>query len=97
MSVTLDKGDTAGYDFTTFDANGFSGDPTTVTLTIEDPDGLKVDHIWPTTGSIRVSLGVFHYQEVVQKSGWWFWHWKGVGNIDTAEEGTFYVAPSNFP
>jgi hypothetical protein len=65
---------------------GAAADPTTVTLTVQAPDGTTTTpaHSNPSTG---------RYEAVVtlDQAGVWVYRWEGTGVIDAAEEGAIGV------
>jgi len=87
-----DVGDVATLDFTV-ELDEVLTDPTTITLTITDPDG------GVTTKSLadvtRVSAGVYTYDQPVTIVGDWRYTWLTTGTVATAESGTFTALPTD--
>lgn len=71
----------------TFNVDGVATNPTTVTLTLEQPDGVTSDLTGPqldnpTTGSFRRDV-------LVSQAGQWKFRWVGTGAAAGAEQGSF--------
>jgi hypothetical protein len=69
-------------------------DPTTVTVRIEDPDGVVtvIEHADIT----RVSLGVYEVDVLVNREGTWWYRFEGDGDLVTAGDDRFRVMDSRF-
>lgn len=80
-------GDLARLTVTFRDLEGALVDPTTVTLTIQDPANVET-----TPGSIvNDSTGVYHYDLNLTAAGTWFYRWTGTGAAQAAQEGQITV------
>ncbi len=81
---------------TTFTVDGTPTDPTTVTLTVQEPDGTKSDYVYLTHPEVvRDSAGVYRADITVDQAGLWAWSWKGTGTAAGVDDGAFSVAVSN--
>lgn len=80
------------------DINGTAADPTTVLLTLRQPDGTLQHYGWPLTAAdgllTRETLARFYRDVTVDQSGYWDWRLASTGDPETAEEGRFWVRPS---
>lgn len=74
-------------DFT--DINGNATDPTTVTLTIREPDGTLVTKTDAELSNPQVGQWTFDY--TITKPGRHIVRWEGTGALVTAEEAEFYA------
>ena len=70
-------------------------DPSAIVLYILDPAGTETTQTYPGQ-VVRDSVGEYHYDLVVPKSGTWFYKFTGTGTgISTAsQDGSFAVQPS---
>jgi len=67
-------------------------DPTTVTLSILNPDGTTRSYSWAGGTVTRVSQGVFTVT-VNDEPGTYYYHWLGTGAVATAQDGSYtYLA-----
>lgn len=73
--------------------NGQPLDPTAVTLTVQDPTGVKTTY---SGGQVtHDSTGVYHVDvDTTGKAGTWSYEWKSTGTGQAAFFGTFVVDPS---
>lgn len=90
-----DKGDLVRLSVNFKDLLGVDADPTTVTLSIIDPDeGAPVGIALPPI--VKDSIGNYHHDFNVTKVGEYRYEWKGTGTIQSVEVGQFTVKPSRF-
>lgn len=85
-------GSEARLEGTFSDASGALGDPTTVTVMVQDPTGSKVTY---TTGIVRDSIGVYHFNLLLTKSGTWVYKFKGSGGLNAASVDTSFPVGSS--
>lgn len=73
----------------TFSVAGTPTDPTTVTLTVTDPEGTET----PYTGVelTNSAVGVYSRNVVCDKAGEWTYEWVGTGDVEDAQAGTWTV------
>ena len=81
--------------------DGSPADPTTLTLTIEHPDGTKDEIIsnnplTPTAPVIRTGIGVYKADIELDAIGRWTYWWVGTGTAAGANDGEFYVTSRLF-
>lgn len=67
---------------------GLPADPTTVTLYVEQPGAATVTPYTTLNGVVKDSVGVYHYDLLLNLSGTWWWAWVGVGAIVAAQPDT---------
>lgn len=72
MSCEYYEGDTITLQATFRDIAGDLVDPSTVTLTVEDPDGNQT-----TPSTTNPSVGVYEAQVDLDLAGWWSYRWEG--------------------
>jgi hypothetical protein len=81
-----------------FTTAGAATDPTTVTLTIERPDGTLLVYGWPASGAngtlTRESAGRFYIDVTYDLAGNWEYRLEGTGAVVAAEEGRVKVSRS---
>src|SRR3954467_12903300 len=65
-------------------------DPTTVTLTVTDPDGTAVTYTYPAT-IVKVSTGVYTKDVSCPKPGQWQYVWTGTGTVSDVSDGGWEV------
>lgn len=95
---TYDIGDRIGVEMQFYDANGAPADPNIVRFKYIDGSGNSVTVTAPNASiSHVIGSGYYLWSTVGMIPGMWHWRWEGEGGIDTAEEGSFRILPSNFP
>lgn len=71
-------------------------DPTTVTLTVEDPAGVKTAYVYGVAvGLVRTALGQYYMNIPLAIAGMWRFRWDGGGVLPTAGETALSVAASS--
>ena len=80
---------------TTYTNNGTPTDPTTVTLRIKANGSLSV-LVFGSSGIVKDSTGVYHYDYTTSASGTVYYRWEGTGTVTAAAESNFIAGPSNF-
>jgi hypothetical protein len=74
-------------------SSGVVADPTTVTLKIKDPSKSAMTY---TSGWVKDSTGVYHFDLTLTKPGAWYYRWIGTGTVVAAAEGSLTVQKSEF-
>src|SRR4051794_15649354 len=75
---------------------GVLTDPTTLTATVKDPSGTVTTYIYGTDSAlVKISTGTFHLDVDATAAGTWNVRLASTGNGKGAEQGAFYVNPSN--
>ena len=75
-----------------FTVGGTNTDPTTISLTVQDPTGTNTSY---TTGDVtKASTGSYYKDVTVNIEGTWAWRWAGTGSVIAADEGFFHVLES---
>jgi hypothetical protein len=69
----------------TFKVDGTLTDPTTVTLQILGPGGGETTYTYAGGDITRESLGVFHYDRILDDEGVWKGYMVGTGDCRAAE------------
>lgn len=96
MIDTYDKSDLVRVPVTFRNAAETPTDPTTVTFYFKTPAGEETSYVYGTDVElVRDSAGVFHVDVLADEPGMWVWRWKGTGLVAQADEGQFYVQPSD--
>lgn len=90
--ATYDIGDVVKLTGTFRDVDGDLANPTTVTLTVLEPDGTT-----STPSASSSSTGIYTATVTIDQSGTWRYRWEGTGDVVTAEEGSFDVRPRRVP
>lgn len=92
------RGQTVALTFSFTDAAGVAANPTTVTCTVEEPDGTETTYTDATTPAIsNPSTGSFQLLLAPDVSGMWSYRAKGVtGTTVAVVEGQFSVLTSVF-
>lgn len=87
--MTYEVGDIAVITVSFTDANGAPADPTTVILTIRNPDNTIST---PAVG--HAATGLYTYSLTITQSGVYLYQWAGTGAIVAVVEGSVVVNPS---
>lgn len=78
---------------TTFTVDDTPTDPTSVTLTVQKPDGTQTDYVHGTDPEVvKDSTGVYHADIEADQAGLWVWAWTGTGAAHGVDEGSFSVS-----
>ena len=71
---------------------GSETNPTSLVLTVKEPDGTIVAKLWPTPAEVTNDApGKFHFDFPITKAGRHIVNWTGVGAVATASENEFYA------
>ena len=77
------------------DASGVNTNPTTTTLAVVEPDGVKTTYTYGVDGALTNSAaGKFSITLIGTKVGRHEWRWAGTGAVTAADTGVFYVEGS---
>ena len=78
-----------------FRTDGADADPTTVTLTVQRPDGTQLVYGWPSAGAdgtlVREAAGRFYADIPLDQAGTWAYKLRGTGTVAAVEEATLRV------
>lgn len=81
-----------------FHVEGADTDPTSVTLTVQQPDGVLLIYGWPAPGVsgtlTREAVGRFYADVTYTLAGNWDYRLEGTGAVVAAEEGRVRVSKS---
>lgn len=91
LIAAYDKGDIVPLTATFRNAAGVLTNPTTVALTIIDPEGVEAS---PTPDND--STGAYSHDLTLTKSGLWQYRWAGTGAVAEVEEGALYARSTRF-
>lgn len=92
MANTYNIGDTV-YLPSTFAVSGVATDPTTITLTIKEPDGTSTDYTYALSQVTKSATGIYYKNFSPDQVGMHFYCWTGTGTVATAQEDWFMVKP----
>ena len=77
-----------------FTVLGSLTDPTTVALTVKDPNGTKTTYTYAASQVLKDSIGSYHFDVTPTISGSWFYGWQSTGTAAADSEAFFTVLPS---
>ena len=66
-------------------------DPTTLTITVEDPSGNLDSYTYAAAQVAKTSTGVYYYDLALDEAGTWSYRWVSTGAALGADEGQFEV------
>lgn len=90
--MSYEIGDIARLKVTFTDITGALADPTTITVTVQFPDGTQT--IYPLPPIVRSSIGLYYYDLTITQAGEHFYKWTGTGAIMAVGEGSIQVDAS---
>jgi hypothetical protein len=80
----------------TFAQNGIAVDPTTVSVVLRRPDGIKRTYVYGTDAEvIRQATGIYYLEYPTVLAGQHWYRWSSTGNGASAGEKAFVIEPSN--
>ena len=91
VTSAFDIGDLKTLSVTFTNIAGANTDPTSVTLTIKEPDGTITTKIVESGGVIKDSTGKYHFDFAITKAGRHIVNWLGAGTVAEATETEFYA------
>ena len=74
-----------------FSVGGVATDPSTVTLTVKEPDGTETAYTYAGGGVTKAATGSYYKDVTADAAGLWAWEWVGTGNAAAAASGAFRV------
>lgn len=77
----------------TFEVDSVATDPTTVSLIVQDPDGVDTTYTYPASVS-KSATGVYYYDLTLSAAGLYCYRWVGTGAAAAVEEGNIQSAES---
>lgn len=93
MDALIGTGVTTTQEFR--DESGDLADPTTVTMTVREPDGTTTTYVYLTDPEVeRDAEGVFSFSIVPDAAGLWGFRWLGTGTVPLASEEFVTITPS---
>ncbi len=78
------------------DADSVAVDPTTIALTVLEPDATETEYTYASGDIERDSTGTYFYDLTVDQAGIHFYKWSAGGAYVAVDEGSFKVDKSNF-
>jgi hypothetical protein len=92
MGDLLEVGEPAVLEclFEDLDTNDPS-DPTTVTLTVTDPNGVSVTFTSPDAELENPSVGLWRHLHIMDVRGLWTYRFEGTGNVTAGDSGSVFV------
>lgn len=88
-------GDTITLSCTFKNASAVNTDPTTISLTIQDPSGNDATYTYALAQLTRSAAGIYTYDLAVDEQGVWEYRWVGTGTVGQADQGSLTVIPQN--
>lgn len=76
--------------------SGAPADPSTVTLKVQDPEGVETVYTYALGEITRTGVGAYSIAVAVAKAGFWTYRWEGTGTVYAAQEARFNVDGSIF-
>jgi len=89
-------GDTIRVKATFKDADDALSDPSTVTVTVYEPDGTETDYTLTGGGVQKESTGVYYADITPTQAGIHWYRFSSTGNPALIEEANFFVVPDSF-
>lgn len=98
MSSTVTFADTGGAQTVTVtqqfkNAAGTLVDPTTISITVTDPQGGQITYTFALAQVVKVSTGIYSMTIPALLDGLWSFFWIATGSGATVQAGTFTVEP----
>ena len=75
----------------TFTVGGVATDPTTVVMTVKEPDNTETVYTYALSQITKDSTGVYHKDISTDQVGWHFWEMYGTGACEAATQGSFEI------
>ena len=76
---------------TVFTVSGVDTDPSTVTLTVQDPSGNSDVYTYALGQVTKDSTGHYHKDITADEEGHWWYQWKATGAVEAVDEDHFEV------
>lgn len=95
-SNTYDLNDCVKFSVTFTDSAGTATDPTTVTLKLQDPNGVDTTYTYALAQVAKSGTGAYYKTMTITTAGEWYYRWEGAGAIVAAAEAMIYVRQSEF-
>lgn len=97
MANTYDVGDSVRIS-SKFTVLRVAEDPTTVVLKIKKPGATtSIEYSFALSEVVKDSVGNYHVDIAIDKSGRWQYRWEGTGACHAASEGSFMVRGQKVP
>ena len=90
MALEYDLNDTVSPTCT-FTVSDVNTDPTTISLTVREPDGTTTTYTYAGATITKTSTGVYTKNITLAKRGVWLFQWAGTGACQASAEGTVTV------
>ena len=90
MALEYDLNDTVSPTCT-FTVSDVNTDPTTISLTVREPDGTTTTYTYAGATVTKSSTGVYTKNITLAKRGVWLFQWAGTGACQASAEGTVTV------
>lgn len=94
--MSYNIGDTVRVKATFKDADDVLSDPSTVAVTIYEPDGTETTYTLAGGGVTKESDGVYYTNLTPDQSGVHRYRFTSTGNPALVEESSFFVVPDSF-
>lgn len=78
------------------DANDAAVDPTTVTLSVLEPDGTESSYTYGAAQVVKSATGTYYYDLSVDQAGRHYYRWSAGGAYVAVDEGSFHISKSAF-
>jgi hypothetical protein len=83
MSI-YEVGDLVTLQATFTSIDGVNTDPTTITLSVQDPGGTITTYTYAGAAVTKFATGIFRYTLSITLSGTYVYRWKGTGTVQAA-------------
>ncbi len=95
MANQYDKGDLIRLS-AAFTVSGTPTDPTTVTFKVKTPSGTTTTYTYALAQITKDSTGNYHKDISASEAGFWYCRMEGTGTVESADEISFEVMPTEF-
>ena len=82
--MNYEVGDLVTLQATFTSIDGVVTDPTTVTLSVQDPGGTITAYTYAGGDVTRFAAGIYRYALSITTSGQWVYRWVGTGSVQAA-------------
>ena len=92
--MNYEVGDLVTLQATFTSIDGVVTDPTTVTLSVQDPGGTITAYTYAGLDITKVATGIYRYALSITTPGQWVYRWAGTGTVQAASPDRIITAAS---